>query len=541
VVVGAGVMVLRAGWVGVVRGGDLSAVAAEQQERTFDQPAQRGPVLDGNGAELAFDRLTATVTATPYLIGDPQEAARTLAPMLGIRPEELLPKLSGRGGYSLVAKDVDQSAARRIRNERIAGIDVTDAYTRTLPQGRSAAQLVGLVGEKGGIMGIEQQEDEALTGRPGRREVARDPFGRTLRTLHSKDPVPGGAVQLTVDADIQRDVQRILATARERYDAKAVSAVVMDPTDGAIVAMATAPTFDPNDRSSFDPDLARNRPVTDTFEPGSTFKLVTVAAALEEKKVTPSTSIYVPPMLQVYDLKLKDAHEHGGETWTVTEILERSSNIGTVRIAQMLGKDSAHTWMRRFGFGQKTGIDYPGEAAGDLPDVRDANRWTGVSIANIPIGQGLTSTQTQLARAYAVVANRGRLVTPHLVKRVGDRQIPHPVGDRVISTRTALQLDAMLRRVVSPQGTGEAARVDGYTVAGKTGTAEKVDEQTGTYSTSRYLASFVGYVPANRPRLVIAVSVDEPGDGNIFGGTVAAPVFEQIAAMSLLRLQIPPG
>jgi cell division protein FtsI/penicillin-binding protein 2 len=537
-VVGAGLMILRAGWLGTVDSGSLSAMAAGQQQKTIVSAGQRGAVLDRNGNQLAFDRLSDTVIATPYLVTDAQTAATELARLLKMPQTAVLAKLIVSGGYSVVAQGINQSVGTAVRKLGISGISVQDSFSRDLPSGPVGAQMVGLVGQNGGISGIEQQDNSVLTGTPGVVVENQDPRGQALSTAVNRPAKPGESIQLTVDSDIQANLETILAGTRTRFHAKAVSGIVMDPNTGAIYAMGTAPGYNPNDRAHFDPAAARLRSVTDLFEPGSIFKIVTMAGALQEQLVTPSTRIVVPGVLPLFDIKIHDAEKHGTALWSVSEILERSSNIGTVKVAQRLGYPALTSWMARFGFGRSTGIDFPGEALGVYPRYGGPG-WSGVSIGNVPIGQGVSATQVQIARAYAVIANRGRLVTPHLVSKVAGKAVAYPGGTRVITPRTALELDAMLRKVVSKQGTGDAATVKGYTVAGKTGTAQ-VPLPGGKYSQSLYVSSFAGYVPANHPRLVIVVTVDEPGIGT-YGGTVAAPAFSQIASMALIRLGIPPG
>lgn len=555
VMVGVGLMALRALWVGGVRADALSAQARNQQQRTFEVPAERGIIEDRNGLQLASDKPTATVSATPYLVTDPAKTAGELATLLKVPAKGIEAKLSERGGYAVIAKNIDQDVADRIRDAELVGVDVEDTWTRYLPQGRLAAQVVGLVGEDGGQGGVEAQFDAELTGTPGVRQISRDPLGHTLRTLHARDPERGSTVRLTLDSELQLRVERLLAETRKQFGAKSASAVVMRPQDGAILAMASVPRFNPNDRTRFVPELARNRPAQDTYEPGSTFKVVAIAGAIEDGKVTPSTRFNVPPLVSLFDRDLKDSHNEGATNWSVADILERSSNKGTVLIAQRLGADAGKAylpgtpdsdrrlseWITRFGFGARTGVDVPGEEAGRIPDIdKYPEEWSGTSILNIPIGQGVLVTELQTARAYAAIANGGRLVTPHVVAKVGNRKVEHPVGQRVIGWRTSRQMDAMLRKVVSPQGTGSAAEVPGYDVAGKTGTANKIDPKTGKYSQTRYVASFVGYLPADKPQLLIAVTVDEPQQ-SIFGGDVAAPAFARIAQFSLLRMEIPPA
>jgi cell division protein FtsI (penicillin-binding protein 3) len=529
----------RAAFITTVRGDDLSRQAARQQRATFELPAPRGTILSRDGQVLAVDRPTSLVSATPYLIHDRARYARELAPILGVRPQELEQRMSRRSGYEVLARYVDLDAADRIKTLGLPGIDLSDTRQRVYPGGRLAPQLLGLTDDDGrGLSGLELQLNRSLTGRPGLRREAHDPFGRPVRILANRDPVAGQAVRLTIDSTIQERTEQILAEIRKTHEAKSAMAVVMRPGDGAILALATVPRYDPNDRTRLDPALERERPVTDAFEPGSTYKLVTVGGALQEGLVGPSTVFDLPPTLTLYDRTLQEAHPRDEVQWTTSEILARSSNIGAVKIAQVLGRTGVQRWIERFGFGDRTGIDFPGEARGAL---RPLSQWYGTSILNIPIGQGNTVTLLQLARAYAAVANGGRLVRPYLVGRVGSRDTRPSRGRRIMSPATAQALNQMLRGVVSPDGTGALARVQGYEVAGKTGTANKIDPETGLYSETRYVSSFVGYAPANRPRLLVAVAVDEPVAGGIFGGEVAAPAFERIAGMALQRLEILPS
>jgi len=537
-VVGVALMIARAGWLGTVDSGWLSAVAASQQEKTVVSPGQRGAIVDRNGYELAFDRLSDTVVATPYLVTDAQQAAMQLAPLLKLPENAILAKLIVTGGYSVVAQGLNQSVGNAVRNLGISGISVQDSFARDLPNSDLAAQVLGLVGDTGGLSGLEQQYNTALTGTPGVVIENQDPQGQALSTVKSTPARPGETVQLTLDYNIQANLESILAATQAQFRAKSVSGIVMQPQTGAILGMATSPGYNPNDRAQFDPVTARLRSVTDQFEPGSIFKIVTMAGAIQEGVVTPSTRIAVPGVLPLFDVKIHDAESHGSKVWSVSEILERSSNIGTIKVAERVGYPALAGWVSKFGFGRPTGIDYPGESTGYFPQYQGPG-WSGVSIGNVPIGQGVSATQLQIARAYSVIANRGRLVTPHLVAKVGGKPVVYPAGPRIISVTTAQELDGMLRKVVSTQGTGDAATVKGYSVAGKTGTAQVIGSD-GKYSNSLFVSSFAGYVPANHPRLVIVVTVDEPGVGT-YGGTVAAPAFSQIASMALIRLGIPPG
>jgi cell division protein FtsI/penicillin-binding protein 2 len=308
----------------------------------------------------------------------------------------------------------------------------------------------------------------------------------------------------------------------------------MDPRTGAVLAMAVAPTFNANRFPTTRADRRRNRAVTDTYEPGSTFKLVTVAAGLEEGMITPRTAFRLPPTIKVADRTIREAHTRGTQSMSVREIVEYSSNIGTITIAQRLGEGRLAYWIDRFGFGEPTGIDFPGESPGfALP----LDEWSGSTIGTVPIGHGIAVTPVQMARAYAAIANGGVLVRPYLVEKVDGQDVKRARGTRIVSREVSEQMLDMLRGVVL-EGTGTEAAIPGYTVAGKTGTAAKI-EPSGRYSTSKYVASFVGLVPATKPRLVVMVMVDEP-HGSIYGGDVAAPAFKQIARFNLQHLEVPP-
>jgi cell division protein FtsI (penicillin-binding protein 3) len=352
------------------------------------------------------------------------------------------------------------------------------------------------------------------------------------------EPVRDGRdVYLTVDHTIQGEVERILRETRERWAAKAATAVVLDPRTGAVLALAVEPGFDANNYPAVarrDPDRLRNRAVTDTYEPGSTFKVVTIGAVLESELVTPETRFTLPYSLQVADRVIHDAVERGTQTMSVAQILSQSSNVGVITLAIQLQRLKLSEWIRRFGFGRPTGIDYPGETRGI---VLPPDRWSGSTIGNVPIGQGIAVTPLQMVAAYGAVANGGMWMQPHLVERIEGQGEVQPKRRRIVSRETAKELRRMLRGVVEA-GSGTLAQVPGYTIAGKTGTAAK-PEPTGGYSTSRYVASFVGYVPASAPRLVVLVTVDEPR-GAIWGGVVAAPPFAEIAEFALQYLEVPP-
>ena len=532
-----GVMALRAGWIATVEAGDLSQKAKDQHESTIKLPAPRGPILSADGREMAVDKHAVAVTATPYLIKDKRGTAEKIATAVGLPVDEVVQRISGKGGYAMLNTGVDQQRERYLRKLDLPGITIQDTQKRLYPLGSVAAQLVGMTDDWGvGLTGLEKTMESYLKGKEGMREEARDPNGQALQILEDRAPTPGTPITLTLNSAVQQKTEAVLAKVVDENDAKAASAIVMKADTGEVLAMATVPGFNPNDRDTFKPDTERVRSITDAYEPGSTFKVVAVAGAIEDGAVTRNTSFSLPETLTLYDRTLKEAHYRPAVSWTTQEILQNSSNVGTVMIAQKLGEKKTYEWIQKFGFGAKTGFDYPGEVSGSLPKFED---WSGVSILNIPIGQGVSVTLAQIAEAYGAIANRGRMVPPHVVKKIGNKVLSHPRGQQIISPATAEQVNIMLQKVVSDDGTGKEAKIEGYTVGGKTGTANKIDRNTGQY-TETYIASFVGYAPATKPGLVVAVMVDEPAAGSFYGGDVAAPAFEQITEFALRQLHIAP-
>jgi cell division protein FtsI (penicillin-binding protein 3) len=352
--------------------------------------------------------------------------------------------------------------------------------------------------------------------------------------LHSTSAQEGTSVTLTLDHTIQAQAEAVLRNTIDHWHAKGASAIVLDPRTGAILAMAVEKGYDANRFPIVPKDRQRNRTVTDTYEPGSTFKLVTVSAVLSEGLVTPSTAFRLPYSIHVADRIIRDAHPRDTERMTVDQIVSQSSNVGTITLAEKLGADKLSQWVSRFGFGHLTGIDFPGETPGIVPPL---DKWSGSTIGTLPIGHGIAITPVQMAAAYGTVANDGVWLQPHLVDRVGSEARRHVTSRRILTPRVSRQVLRMMEDVVI-EGTGQEAKVPGYKVAGKTGTAAKPDPQGG-YSTTKYVASFVGIVPATSPRLVILVTVDEPA-ASIWGGVVAAPAFQQIAGFDLQYLEIPP-
>jgi cell division protein FtsI (penicillin-binding protein 3) len=530
------VTLLRAAWLQGVRAQSLSRMAASQHRQTVTVAANRGTISDRTGVQLAVGEQAITVYADPLQIRDATKVAPVVAQILHLEPKQVYEKLADRAhGFVYVARKADPVRAARLQRRHITGLGFYPEERRFYPQHAIASQVLGFAGvDNHGLSGLELSLDKPLAGRAGRETLVRDPFGHVLDSIVSTTAQDGSDVSLTIDHNIQAQAELVLRQTVHRWGAKDATAIVLDPHTGAVLAMAVAPTYDANGFPSVPKDIQRNRALTDTYEPGSTFKLVTVAGALSTGIVTPRTRFTLPYSVQVADRRIHDAEPRGTETMSVATILAKSSNVGAITLARLLGKSRLTSWISRFGFGRETGIDFPGESPGI---VLPADRWSGSTIGNVPIGQGIAVTPIQMASAYAAIANGGVWVRPHLVERVGDVSARPARRRRVVSRWIAKELTAMLQNVVL-DGTGTLAKIPGYHVAGKTGTAAKPDPRGG-YSDSKYVASFVGFAPATRPRVVVLVTVDEP-HGAIWGGVVAAPAFKAIAQQTLQYLAAPP-
>jgi cell division protein FtsI (penicillin-binding protein 3) len=523
----------RALWLGTVRDNNLRGRALAQQVEQVDVPARRGTIRDRKGTELAVSEDSVTVYANPKLITDPSGTAERLSPFLGVPASELLPLLSDRTkGFVYLARKLPLAKGELVQKLKMPGIGTTDEPRRVYPQGTMASQVLGTVGvDNYGLSGIEQSLEDKLHGTDGKRKIVNDALGQPVSIVEEKRAEAGEDVKLTIDAAIQERVESVLDGVGQTFNPKGATALVLDPRTGEILALANWPAVDPAKPGTGDAYARQNRAVQASYEPGSTFKPITVSGALEQHLVTPDTTFDLPPVLQIADRTLHDAEARGYVTLTVARILAESSNIGAVKIGLKLGARAFDRWVRRFGFGGSTGIDLPGEAAGIVPRPKN---YSGSSMGNLPIGQGLAVTPMQMAAAYEPIANGGIGHRPHVI--AGDQSPAH----RVISARTAAQISRMLVGVLGPGGTAEEAKIDGYTLAGKTGTAEKPDPVNGGYSKTKYFSSFIGYAPARDPRLLVAVMVDEP-QGQIYGGLVAAPAFEKIVSFALPYLRIPPS
>jgi len=536
---------MRTGWLATVQGGTLKRAANTQQVAVVPLPAKRGTIVDRRGTELAVSEPADDVSANPHLVTDPAAYAKLLAPLLGRSEPDVLEDLVRRHtGFvylarALPAEQGDRIQKLTIKGERLAGIDLTPTTRRTYPRDWLASQVLGHVGTDGkGLTGLEYAFDRSLHGVDGKRRLVRDGGGKAISVKDPAPAQPGHEVELTLDAAIQAKAEVALGKIGAKYKPKGATAVVMNPSTGELLAVANWPRIDANAPLSAAPETAqRNLAAGYTYEPGSTFKAVTVAGALEDGAVTPETSFDLPPKIQVADREIGESHDRGPVTLTTAQILAQSSNVGAIKIGLAEGKTGFSKWVDRFGFGKPTGVDLPGEEKGIVVPLA---KYSGSSMGNMPIGQGIAVTPLQIARAYAAIANGGRLVRPHVVKEVGGDSVAPTTAKRIISENTALQLRTMLEGVFAPGGTASEVEIPGYKLAGKTGTANKVDPKTGEYSKAHYIASFVGFAPALKPKLLVSVMVDDP-QGAIYGGEVAAPAFGDIMGFALSHLEIPPG
>jgi cell division protein FtsI/penicillin-binding protein 2 len=526
-------------YLGTVRAGTLRKAAQTQQLTNETLPAQRGTIVDRNGVDLAVSEPAQDISATPYLVKEPLHAARQLAPLLGQTQAQVLAKLSERTGFVYLARALPARQARGVSALKLEGISGTPVMRRVYPRGTLAAQVLGFVGTDGrGLSGLEYSQAALLRGTAGERHTVSDARGQPISIANVHTEKPGATLTLTLDANIQQRAEDVLGAVGRVFAPKDATAIVIDPRTGALLAVANWPQVNANDPAASSQAALEDRAVGFAYEPGSTFKAFTVSGALQQGLITPTTSFNVPNQIQVADRTIHDDTEHADETLTTSEILAQSSNVGAIQIGKLEGAASFNTWVHRFGFGTPTGVELPGEEQGVTLAL---SKYSGSSMGNLPIGQGELVTPMQMVAAYSAIANGGILRRPHIIGAVNDQSRRTPTGHRVISATTASQLRTMLEGVLAPGGTAHEVSVPGYQLAGKTGTASKIDPATGEYSKSAYVASFVGFAPASDPKLLCAVIVDEPQSGSIFGGTVAAPAFGQIMSFALPYLRIPPG
>jgi cell division protein FtsI (penicillin-binding protein 3) len=526
----------RAAWVQGVQGAGLSADAVSQHSRSEEVPGLRGAIVDRTGKnDLAVSEDAVNVFVTPYQLKDTAKAAAKLAPLLKMKASRIVHEIGdGSPGFAYVAHEVDLPTAAKIKRLHLAGVGMEPAERRVYPQGDLASQVIGTVNEDGdGATGLEGADNSTLAGSNGQMQVIVDGLGKEI-ARHTTTPAEQGQnLKLTIDAAIQAKTEEVLDQTARTFQPQHATAIVMNPNDGEVLAMANWPSTNPARPASL--TALENTATGFTYEPGSTFKAFTVAGALEDGKVTPDTPFYLPTELQYADRTITDAEARGAETRTVAQILAQSSNIGADLIGAKVGAKRMSHWIHRFGFGDPTGIDFPGEERGIVPPLRD---WTEPTMGNLPIGQGLSVTPIQMATAYSAIANGGILRPARLVLKSGDTKVPEPAGHRVISSSDARKIRKMLEGVLAPGGTASEVSVPGYKLSGKTGTAQKVIN--GKYSDTHFVASFVGFAPAMNPKILVAVVVDDPSQVSYYGGTVAAPAFGEIAKFALPYLGVPP-
>jgi cell division protein FtsI/penicillin-binding protein 2 len=527
----------RAVWLQGVRAASLGQMASRQHHESIVIPAGRGTIYDAAGVQLAIGETTTTVYADPRQLTQPRAIAVAAHKFLGVDPNALYAQLMNRKtSFLYIKRFADPKAADAFLKKGFLGVNSYPEEKRAYPQRSVASQVIGFAGtDNKGLGGLEVEYNRNLTGKAGKQTIVRDPFGRAINVLSMTPEQQGHDLFTTIDHTIQANAEAVLRKTIAHWHANSATAVVLDPSTGAVLAMAQAPGYDANNAGKVSFTLQRNRAVTDTYEPGSTFKLVTIAGALSTGIATPETTYTLPYSIKVADRVIHDAEPRGTETMSVAQILSRSSNVGAVTIAEKLGSSALMDWIAKFGFGAQTGIDFPGESQGL---VLPLDKWSGSTIGNVPIGQGIAVTPVQMAAAYASIANGGVWVQPHLVEKIGGRTVHDFKRRRIVSPAVDAVLKQMLTNVVDEHGaTGNAARISGYTVGGKTGTAQKPGPNG--YTTGQYVASFVGFVPVAKPRLVVLVTVDNPR-GQIFGGVVAAPAFAEIAKFDLQYLNVPP-
>ncbi len=548
---GFALVALRLVYLQVYDRAELASRAERQQERLVKLAPTRGTIYDRMGRELAVSLDVDSVYGVPSKIDDPREVARQLSRILHENPRMLERKLAGDRHFVWLSRKVEPAKARKVKDLDSSEVGLQAESRRFYPKKALAGPVLGFTGmDNEGLEGLELAYDKTLHGVSGWVLAEKDAMGRTVFPggpgFQYKLPKPGHDIILTIDEVIQHIVEKELDVALAQARAKGGVCIVMNPGTGEVLALAvrtltrSGQPFNPNEPRHYRPEEWRNRCVADAFEPGSIFKPVLAAAALEEKVVHPLERVDCSAgKIKVADRVINDAHKNG--VLTFTDVIAESSNVGTIKVALRLGRERFYKYITAFGFGRRTGIDIPGEIAGL---VKDQRQWSGVSIGSIAIGQEIGVTPMQVAAAYCALANGGMLMKPYIVAEIVDRDgnegkkfQPQAVG-RVMSEETCAKVNKMLQRVVEA-GTGEKARPSGYTAAGKTGTAQKIDQRTGAYSKKYYVSSFAGFVPAGSPKLMILVMIDSP-EGVIYGGSVAAPVFKSIAEQSLAYLQVTP-
>jgi cell division protein FtsI (penicillin-binding protein 3) len=539
---GFGVVLFRLVNLQVLQAAELTARADRQHQKSVTLEGARGTVTDRHGKVLAMNVEVPSIFGVPTSLDSPSNAAKSLSPVLHIRREEIEKKLRLDKHFVWLARKVEPEQGRRLEQLSIDGIGMVMEGRRFYPKGPLLAHVLGFVGMDGvGLEGLERRYESQLHGEKRLTILQRDALGRTVfpKGLREQVPATGQALALTIDEVIQYIAEKELEEAVDHARAKSGTIIVMEPQTGAILAMAVSPRFDPNAVASLTADRWRNRALTDTYEPGSTMKVVVAAAALEERVMMPGSMLFGENGRMT--IASTTIHDHEKLGWmTFAQMIQKSSNIGAAKTGMLLGDHRLYRYLQAFGFGQRTEIDLPGEVAGLLKAPRD---WGRRSLASISMGQEVGVTPLQMISAVAAIANDGVLMKPYVVAEVRDQKsqsvkdIKPQVKRRVVSPATARTLTTILEGVVT-NGTGGKAAIPGFRVAGKTGTAQKVDPRTGAYSSALSIGSFVGFVPADAPRLAMIVVIDEP-QGEAWGGVVAAPVFRRVGEQVLTYMGVP--
>lgn len=539
---GFGVVLFRLATLQVLQAAELTVKADRQHQKTVSLEGVRGTIVDRHGKMLAMNLEVPSVFGVPTALDSPAKTARSLSPVLHVRADELERKLRQDRGFVWLARKLDPEQGRRLERMPMEGIGIVLEGRRFYPKGPLLSHVLGFAGMDGeGLEGIERRYESHLHGEKRVTVLQRDALGRTVfpkKMSNEQSPAPGHQLVLTIDEVIQYIVEKELEEAVARAEAKSGTMIVLDPSTGALLASAVSPRFDPNTVSALRPDRWRNRALTDAYEPGSTMKAVLAAAAIEERVMKPDTLVFGEQGRMAIGNTMIHDHEKLG--WlSFAQVIQKSSNVGAAKAGMALGEQRFYRYLQSFGFGERTEIDLPGEAAGLLKHPRE---WGGRTLASISMGQEIGVTPMQMVSAVAAIANGGVLMRPYVVSEIRDAQgqtlkevQPH-VKRRVISPETARTVTTILEGVVT-DGTGGKAAIAGFRVAGKTGTAQKIDSRTGRYSASQFVSSFVGYVPANNPRLAMIVVIDEP-QGESWGGTVAAPVFNRVGEQVLNYLGV---
>jgi cell division protein FtsI (penicillin-binding protein 3) len=537
-----GVILFRLVSLQVLQAAELTARADRQHQKSVTLEGARGTVTDRHGKVLAMNVEVPSIFGVPTSLDSPANAARSLSPVLHIRREEIEKKLRQDKHFVWLARKVEPEQGRRLEQLSIDGVGMVMEGRRFYPKGPLLAHVLGFVGMDGvGLEGLERRYESQLHGEKRLTILQRDALGRTVfpKDLREQVPATGQALTLTIDEVIQYIAEKELEEAVDHARAKSGTIIVMEPRTGAILAMAVSPRFDPNAVASLTADRWRNRALTDTYEPGSTMKVVVAAAALEERVMMPGSMLFGENGRMA--IANTTIHDHEKLGWmTFAQMIQKSSNIGAAKTGMLVGDQRLYRYLQAFGFGQRTDIDLPGEVSGLLKAPRE---WGRRSLASISMGQEVGVTPLQMITAVSAIANDGVLMKPYVVAEVKDqkgqrmKEILPQVKRRVVSPATARTLTTIMEGVVT-SGTGTKAAIPGFRVAGKTGTAQKVDPRTGTYSSALSIGSFVGFVPADAPRLTIIVVVDEP-QGEAWGGVVAAPVFRRVGEQVLTYLGVP--